>query len=220
VLGTTDGRWAFVSLSYTASGAGPAVAVLALSNGSLRLVRTVSLPLTVASGMALTHDGRFLLVAGGRGTGVLSVSALEDGSPDPVVGVLIDAGTGQFEIAVTTNGQYAFVTDENAGGLSVFNLARALQRGFSAPGVAVGIVPLQPVPVGVAIAPSGQQIYVTTLGAYGPHGQLWTLDTARAEAGAGRAAILGHVAAGCQPVRVAVAPSGNIVWVTALQSTD
>jgi len=218
MVSTADGQWTFASLTNVPGPAG--IAVLALGNASLRLVRTVSLPaqLRQADGMALTHDGRFLLVAGYTATAVLRVAALEDGSPAPIVGVLPASGAGQWEVAVTGDDRYAFVTDEASGDLSVYNLATALQSGFSAPGVAAGFVRLAVGAVGVAIAPSGRQIYVTTYDAYGPHGQLWVLDVARVESGAGSAAILGHVAAGCQPVRVAVAPSGSTVWVTALQS--
>jgi DNA-binding beta-propeller fold protein YncE len=168
--------------------------------------------------MAMTHDGMLLMVAGYTATAVLSVRALEDGASDPVVGTLDDAGVGQFEVAVSGDDRYVFVTDETTGGLSVFNLALALRRGFSARGVAAGIVPLASGAVGLAMSPGGGQLYVTSYGAYGPHGQLWVIDTARAESGAGGGAVLGHVAAGCQPVRVAVAPDGSTVWVTALQS--
>jgi DNA-binding beta-propeller fold protein YncE len=193
---------------------------MALGQASPRLVRLVSLPITLAGafGMALTPNGQLLLVAGYTATAVLSVPALEAGSKAPVMGVLSDAATGQFEVAVSADGRYAFVTDETTGGLSVFNLASALEHGFSAPGVAVGIVSLAYGAVGVAISPDGQQLYVTTFDAYGPHGQLWVIDAARAESGATGAAVLRHVAAGCQPVRVAVSPDGRTVWVTALQS--
>jgi DNA-binding beta-propeller fold protein YncE len=68
------------------------------------------------------------------------------------------------------------------------------------------------------MSPGGAQLYVTTYGAYGNHGQLWVIDTARAESGAGRRAVLAQAEAGCQPVRVAVSPDGSTVWVTALQS--
>jgi DNA-binding beta-propeller fold protein YncE len=218
MVGTADGRWAFTSLTDAAGVAG--IGVVALGNGSLRLVRTVTLPsqLIRANGMALTHDGRFLLVAGTTATAVLGVAALEDGSPDSVVGVLPETGTGQFEVAVTDDDRYAFVTDETSGDLTVYNLATALQSGFSAPGVVADFVPLAVGATGIAIAPNRQRIYVSTFGPAGPHGQLWVLDSARVESGAGSAAILGHVAAGCEPLRVAVAPSGNTVWVTALQS--
>ena len=217
VVGTANGQWAFASVS---TGTGGAVAVMALGRASPRLVRLVALPATVkaAFGMAMTPNGQLLLVAGYTATAVLSVAALEAGSKAAVMGVLADAGAGQFEVAVSPDGRYAFVTDENTGGLSVFNLTAALEHGFSAEGVAVGIVSLAPGPVGIAISPDGQQLYVTTLGEYGPHGQLWDIDAARAESGEMGAAVARHVAAGCQPVRVAVSPDGRTVWVTALQS--
>jgi DNA-binding beta-propeller fold protein YncE len=215
VMGAADGRWAFASVS---SGTIGEIAVIALGRDATRLVRTVQLPQSMpdAFGMAMTHNGQLLLVAGYTATAVLSVRALEDGSHDPLVGILADAGTGQFEVAVSGDDRYVFVTDETTGGLSVFDLAKALRRGFSARGVEVGIVPLATGAVGVAMAPGGTQLYITTYGAYGPYGQLWLIDTARAESGAG--AVLAHVAAGCQQVRVAVSPDGSTVWVTALQS--
>jgi len=217
VVGTANGRWAFASVS---TGSGGAVAVLALGQASLRLVRLVSLPATFsdAFGMAMTHDGRLLVVAGFTAIAVLSVPALEDGAQDPLVGVLSDAGDGYFEVAVSGDDRYVFVTDETSGGLSVFDLATALEHGFSAQGVAVGIVSLAYGAVGIAISPDGQQLYVTTFSAYGPHGQLWVIDTARAASGADGSAVLAHVPAGCQPLRVAVSPDGRTVWVTALQS--
>jgi DNA-binding beta-propeller fold protein YncE len=200
-------------------GVGGGIAVLALGGGAPRLVRTVALPssMTGAYGLAMTQDG-LLLVAGYTATAVLNVRALETGGRDPLVGVLADAGAGQFGVALSGDDRYVFVSDETTGGLSVFDLATALRRGFSAPGVAVGIVPLASGVVGVALSPDGARLYVVTYGKYGPYGQLWVLDTARAETGAGRGAVLGHVAAGCQPVRVAVSPDGRTVWVTALQS--
>ncbi len=225
-VGTADGRWAFASVTTylgedETDGLG-AVDVLRLGGAAPRLVRTVHLPgsLGGAYGMALTHNGQLLLVAGYQtGTAVLSVRALEDGGHAPVLGVLTDAGAGQFQVAVSGDDQYAFVTDETTGGLSVFDLTAALQHGFSAAGVAVGIVPLAPGAVGVAMSPGGQQLYVTTYGAtVGPDGRLWVIDTARAENGAGRAAVLAHAAAGCSPVRVAISPDGSTAWVTAQQS--
>ena len=217
VVGTTDGRWAFASVSGELGGE---IAVFALGHAAPRLVRTVPLPssMTAAFGMTLTHDGRLLLVAAYTGTAVMSVPALEDGRGDPVAGVLADAGAGQFEVAVSDDDRYAFVTDETTGALSVFDLALALRHGFGARGVAVAIVPLAPGAVGVALSPGGTLLYVTTYGAYGPHGQVWVVDASRAESGAGRSAILAQAAAGCQPLRVEVSPDGSTVWVTALQS--
>jgi DNA-binding beta-propeller fold protein YncE len=217
VIGAAGDRWVFASV--TTAGLRGAVAVFAASPGSLRLVRTVPLPdAPDAFGMAMTHDGRFLLVADYAATVVLRVSALEQGSGDPVLGVLADAGLGQFEVAVSADDRYVFVTDETSGGLSVFDLTRALRGGFAAPGVAIGVVPLAYGAVGVAVSPNGSRLYVTTFGSYGPAGRLWVIDAARAEQGSGGRAVLGQVYAGCQPVRVAVSPDGGTAWVTALQS--
>ncbi len=219
VLASADGRWEFASLS--AGGHGQ-VAVLAVSHGAPRLVRTVDLPdlIPAAYEMALTHDGRLLVMAGYGGTTVMSVRALEDGRPNPAFGVLSDAGQGQFGVAVSADDRYVYVTDETTGGLSVFSLAAALREGFGAAGVAVGIVPLANVAqvrlgaVGVALSPDGSLAYVTTGGGYTPNGQLWVVDVDRADSGAGRAAVLAHAAAGCSPVRVAVSPDGGTAWVT------
>jgi DNA-binding beta-propeller fold protein YncE len=169
-VGTADGRWAFALLSVSDRGE---IAVLALGHGTPHLVRTVRLPRSFpsADGMALTHDGRLLLVAAYTRTAVVSVRALEDGRGDPVAGVLTDAGAGQFEVAVSGDDRYVYVTDETTGGLSVFDLAVALRHGFTARGVAVGIVPLAHGAVGVTLSPGGTLVYVTTLGADGPHGR-------------------------------------------------
>jgi DNA-binding beta-propeller fold protein YncE len=196
------------------------LAVLAVHGRGARPIRLVALPPPVGggSGMALTHDGRLLLVAAETATAVVSVTKLRDGAHHPVVGILHDGELGQYEVAVSADDRYAFVADENSGGLSVFNLALALRNGFSAAGVAVGMIHLGRGAVGVAAAPGGSRVYVTTLGGYGPLGQLWVIDARRAEHRADRAAVIAHVRAGCQPTRVAVSPDGKTLWVTALQS--
>lgn len=108
MVGAADGRWAFASVS---TGIGGEIAVIALGREAPRLVRTVKLPGSPADafGMAMTRDGMLLVVAGYTATAVLSVRALEVGASDPVVGVLDDAGAGQFEVAVSGDDRYVFV---------------------------------------------------------------------------------------------------------------
>lgn len=181
--------------------------------------RRVSLHgLSQANGMQLTHDGRLLIVAAGTATAVLRVSALETGRGHPVAGLLTDSSAGQFEVSVSGSDRYVFVSDEISGTVSVFDLARALRVGFSAPGVVVRTIHLAYGTVGLALSPNGALLYVTTFGGYGQHGLLWVIDTARAEQRKAPGVVLTKVSAGCQPVRVQVAPDGREVWVTALQS--
>jgi DNA-binding beta-propeller fold protein YncE len=226
VAASPDGRWVFAALSQDGDGGEPRLAVLAVRKAAdgrrLALVRVITLPslLTAAWGMSVSPDGRLLLVAGGSGTAVLSLSKVVSGGAHPVLGVLTDSGPAAFEAASSSGDHYAFVTDEGTGDLYVFNLALALRRGFSAPGVAVGAVPLATGAVGIAMSPDGSLIYVTTFGRSGPYGRLWVIDAARAERGAGRGAVVASTAAGCQPVRVALSDDGRVAWVTALQSND
>jgi DNA-binding beta-propeller fold protein YncE len=215
-ISTTDGRWVFAS-TWPDS-----IAVMAAGPGTLRSVRILPSPVPEPAGLALTNDGQFLLVAGDNTAGavaVLRVATLEDGGADPLVGLLRDDGTDKLEVAVSPDGQYVYVTDEEQdGGLSVFNLARALRDGFSAPGVAVGIVPLPPFPVGVTVSPDGSLVYVVSYVSSSPDGRLSVISAARADAGADGTAVLTSVNAGCEPVRVALSPDGGTAWVTAQES--
>jgi DNA-binding beta-propeller fold protein YncE len=224
VAASADGHWAFAALSQNEQGGQAGLAVLAIRAAGgkqrLALVRGITLPsaLNGAWGMSVTPDGQLLLVAGGSGTAVLSMSRVVSGAADPVLGVLTDGGPGAFETVASPDDQYAFVTDEDSGDMYVFDLALALRRGFSAPGVLVGAVPLATGAVGIAISPDGTLIYVTTFGQAGPYGRLWVIDAARAEHRPGPRAVLASAAAGCQPVRVALSDDGRVAWVTALQS--
>ena len=223
VAASPDGRWAFAALSQNGYGGDPRLAVLAVRTVAdgrrLALVRVIKLPppLTAAWGMSVSPDGRLLLVAGGSGTAVLSLSKVVSGAADPVLGVLSDGGPAAFEAAPSSNGHYAFVTDEASGDLYVFNLALALQRGFDASGVRVGAVPLASGAVGIATSPDGTLIYVTTYGQAGPYGRLWVIDAP--EPSAPLAAARWSRARPPLPAR----PGGalgrrQVAWVTALQS--
>jgi DNA-binding beta-propeller fold protein YncE len=123
---TAGGQWAFASL-------GSAVAVLRLSAGRpAAVVRSIELP-ALTAGVALTRDGRYLLLAGGAGAVVVSVSAAEQGSPHAVLGELSAPGgsdAGAIEVAVSRDGRYAFVSLEDANQVAVFNLAAAVADGF------------------------------------------------------------------------------------------
>jgi DNA-binding beta-propeller fold protein YncE len=211
----------FAVASVTTDGGTPRgkLVVLRVSAKSEVLVRSVDLPATTgASGMALSHNGRWLAVTTlDDGTLLVSVAELLAGSADPVVGRFDDATSGQIEAAFSIDDTSLFVTDEDSNDMSVFNIARGLASGFTSAGVSVGHVLLSAGPVGVAVSPDGRWVYVTTEGPSGGPGFLWVLNE-HVAAQDPAAAIVSHAGAGCNPVRVAVSPTGNIAWVTARAS--
>jgi DNA-binding beta-propeller fold protein YncE len=147
---TPDGRWAFVALG---------VSIEVLRTGpSLAPVTVATIPvLGDVAGETLTRDGRYLLAASDSGAVVLSVARAEQGSLDAVLGTLNDpvSGDGAIEVAVSPDGDYAFVTQEDSDQAAVFNLHRALTQGFGNSDF-VGTIPLGGSPVGLAISPDGR----------------------------------------------------------------
>ena len=168
--------------------------------------------------MTLSHNGRWLAVTTlDDGTLLMSVAELLAGVADPVVSRLDDATSGQIEAAFSIDDNYLFVTDEYSNDLSVFNIARGVASGFTPPNVDIGRVLLSAGPVGIAVSPDGRWVYVTTEGPSGGPGFLWVVDEQTASQDPA-AAIVSHVEAGCNPVRVVVSPGGDMVWVTARAS--
>jgi DNA-binding beta-propeller fold protein YncE len=212
------GAQAFVALNDS-------IGVLATDMIPPRLVRTIPLPASLgiggAAGLALTHDGRYLLAAGGPGLVVVDAATLT------VLGSLAGTnGDTAVEVTVSPDDRYAFVSQEtatvdNRGAIEVFDLHKALRGRFD-PDAYVGSLTLGRAVVGTAV--SGGFLYTTseitpTGGAPTETGigslsvvSLRTLETNPA------AALPHSVPAGCDPVRVAVAPDGGTVWVTARET--
>ncbi len=212
---TAGGQWAFASV-------GSALAVLRLSAGRpADPVYWINLP-ELAAGVALTPDGRYLLLAAGAGAVVVSVAAAEHGSPQAVLGELAAPGgasvASAIEVAVTPDGRYAFVSLEYAYQIAVFDLAQAIASGFSANSY-VGAVPMQVADVGLAVSPNGRWLYGTSEGegAGTDVGTLSVISVPKAESDPG-VSVLGRVMAGCEPVRVVTSADGGVVWVTARAS--
>jgi DNA-binding beta-propeller fold protein YncE len=184
-----------------------------------KLVRTIPTPGT-SSGVALTPDGNYLLVAdGGSGAIVLDVARAEQGTAGAIVATLSSpGGDGAVEVAVSADGRFAFVTLEKSQGLAVFDLAMAVAR-RGAGRVFVGKIPLREAPVGMALSPDGRWLYATSEGGAGRDGLVYVIDVERAETTPGRAVVSG-VAAGCSPVRVITSTDGATVWVAARGSND
>ncbi|HEY4348872.1 MAG TPA: hypothetical protein VGM80_14915 [Gaiellaceae bacterium] len=188
-----DGRYAFVSGFYAfGSGltrqvggrGGSFVAVLSDRGFAPKVARTISLGVPNAAGDALTHDGRYLLVASGSGAAVIDVARAEAGKPHALLGFLTSpeprngalpaavrrpgatvfppgAFGSAIEVTVSPDDRFAFVSLEYQDEIAVFNLGRALASGFGGSGY-VGAVPLGQAVVGMAVAPDGRWLYATS----------------------------------------------------------
>ena len=200
---TPDGKYVFVTV-------GNAVALL--SNGSASaptLVRTIDAP-QANKGDAVTHDGRFLLAAGGSGAVVINVAEAIQGFANPVVGSLTSPkGSGGVEVLITPDDHYAFVTLQSSAEMAVFNLRLALSQGFG-PADFIGYVPLPSQPVGITT--DGKWLYVASL-----QGRLSVLSMSRAETRPADA-VVSTVRAGCGSARALISGNHQVVWVTARQS--
>ncbi|MFE7300643.1 YncE family protein [Streptomyces sp. NPDC057579] len=210
--------------------------VLSTDSTQPRLLRKIPLPAASvgkegATGVALTHDGRELLIAAGSGAIVVDAAKAATGAPGAVLGTLTGtAGTSAIEVTVSPDDHYAFVSQEygdastgHRGDIEVFDLRKALRGGFGQSSL-VGSLALGQAVVGTAVSPNGRWLYATSEvvpgqkpTAGGKHGELSVIDLATLEATPEKA-LRGSVLAGCNPVRIAPSPDGKTVWVTARKS--
>ena len=243
VVAASTGRWAFVAVP---GGVDVLRAGRSLAPAVVRTIRLAGGP----AGLAITPDGRYLLAADGNGAVVISVDRAERGTAKAVIGTLSAPNRSPLnddsaiEVAISPNGQFAFVTLEYADTAVVFNLGKALRKSFGATDY-VGSIPLGLAAVGMAVSPDGRWLYATSELALPKHspsvgqhgrlsatselagvsatvgqfGTLTVIDLRRAETRPA-SSVVATVDAGCQPVRVITSADGREVWVTARASDD
>jgi DNA-binding beta-propeller fold protein YncE len=215
---TPNGRTSLVALQ---SGA-PRIAVIDNAPSGQRLLRTISLP-TYASGMTMTRDGAYALAAEGHGAVVVDVAAARSGASKALLGYLTapragaGSGPGAAEVAVSPDSRYAFVTLEGAGVVAVFDLHAAIGAGFTSTG-SLGSIPVGAGALGIVVSPDGRWLYEvseTGLSGSSPRkGVLNVIDSRLAILDPAKS-VLARAAVPCAPVRIAVAPDSERVWVTA-----
>ena len=229
IVATDDNCWVFASLD-TGKKQG-AVAVLHNDGGQFTLTRSVEVKSNLY-GAALTRDGKLLAVAAADNTAIFDVARLEQGDTGALLGMLDDgARAGAIYAAIGKGDRLLFVSDEYAKQISVFDLAK-VRSGHYGEDARIGRVHTAAEPVGLAVSPDGHWLYATN--EIGPatsrhaadcesetsgqrkhaQGLLVRIDIDKA-ASDPEHALAEALPAGCNPVRVAVAPSGNEVWVTA-----
>jgi DNA-binding beta-propeller fold protein YncE len=214
---SNDGRFVFATLPDS---------LVVLSKGSGLSLTTTGARYGIAGNpknMALTKDGRHLLVAACNGITVLSTAAAEAGQAGAIIATMSTGGVpqghgGAISIALSKDEKFAFVVLQYRHAMSVFNLQHALHPGTGA--VFVGTVPLQLNPVGLAASPDGQWLYAanSNINASSSTGSISVINVHAAETNPGKNAVMRTVRAGCQTARVMFSNGGRVLWVTAKAS--
>jgi YVTN family beta-propeller protein len=179
-------------VAITADGIGAYVTNADLGTVSLidATTNTVSASVTVGIvpvGVAITPDGSAYVANSGSDT----VSVID---ATATVSATIAVGSGPFGVAITTDGSQAYVTNFDAGTVSVIDTATNTVSAT----IAVGSGP-----AGVAITPDGSQAYVTNFDA----GTVSVIDTVTNTVSA-------TIAVGSGPFGVAITPDGSHAYVT------
>ena len=182
-----------------------------------------------AKGLALTSDGKYAAVAVGNQVNTQGTALAEQDASTANTANLIVPGvrpvTDASEVVLSPDDRFAFVTLSNSGKLAVFNMAKALTKGQTQPGVFVGTVTLGIQPTGLAVSPDGLWLYVASAAksrtaAFEPsEGLVSVLSVQKLETNPS-SALVGQATAGCGPAGVTVSSDGKMVWVTAQASNE
>ena len=211
------------------------VAVVSRVNGEPSLTNVTRLEGS-PYGMVLTHDGALLIVASDDRVAFIDTARLIAGAADSLLGYLNDAPlAGRMYANVTPDDRWLFLSDESARSISVVDLVKARASGFAASAV-IGQIPVGRAPVALTFSTDHQFLYTTSQVA--PAGYGWPAvcrapgsDAARQDSNYAEGAILvvdvarathdpvnavvGAVAAGCNPVRLVTSPGGDVAYVSA-----
>jgi len=232
---TRDGCWVFVTLTPSGAGAQNGIAVVQRTGGKASLVRVVpteGFPL----GMVLTHDGKLAIVAGLDRVIFLDTDRLISGVGDAVLGYLqYEQAPRNIYVNVTPDDRFLFVSEEGIRTITVINLAKARASGFQRDSI-VGKIPVGNSPVALTFSPDGRLLYTTSQRApqdsgwpaectpegrdpaqstpQFPQGAVMVVDVARARTDPAHA-VVAMAPAGCNPVRLALSPKGDVAYVTA-----
>jgi DNA-binding beta-propeller fold protein YncE len=240
-VASRDGCWLFVSLTTANPKSHDGVALLRRSRGRVELVKVFPVE-GEPTGMTLTHDGKLLVVADAEYVVFMDAARMIAGdSADPILGYLRDNDdyAGSVYVNTTADDRLLFVSDEAAEAVSVIDLQKARAEGFKESAI-IGKIPVGRAPIALTFSPDGRWLYTTSQIA--PEGYKWPVDckpegapdpskaAPRYPQGAiivvdvERArrdpanAVAAKVPAGCSPVRMAITPGGERVFVTARNS--
>jgi DNA-binding beta-propeller fold protein YncE len=237
-ISSRDGCWLFVSVTSSNPRSATGVALLSRGKGQITLKKVFPVE-AGPTGMVLTHDGNLLIVADGEYVVFMDVMRMTTGKGDPILGYLSDGNfSGSVYVNVTADDKFLFVSDENTRTITVINLEKARTQGFNERAL-VGKIPVGDAPIALTFSPDQKWLYTTSQAApkslgwpitckpegedpatakpeY-PSGAIIVVDVERAKSDPAKS-IVSSVPAGCNPVRLAISPAGDRVYVTARNS--
>ncbi len=222
VVNSHDGCWLFVSLP--AQG----IAVLHRDNGLIELKHTVKLKGQL-TGMVLTHDGKQLILAAGDSVQFLDVGKLTSGKGDPLIASISREKAAAVYVNVTANDRTLFVSNERAQSISVVDLEHDRTT--------IGVIPVGRAPIALTFSKDEKYLYTTSQVAppewgwpkackqegqpktelTNPEGAVIVVEVARAKTDPTHS-VVARVPAACSPVRLAMTPEGDRIYVTARNS--
>ncbi len=237
-ISSKDGCWLFVSVTSSNPKSANGVAMLSRIDG--RIILKKVFPIEAGpTGMVMTHDGKLLIVADDDYVVFLDVMRMTAGSGDPILGYISDGDfSGSVYVNVTADDKFLFVSDENTETLTVINLEKARSEGFK-DSAKVGKISVGNAPIAVTFSPDERWLYTTSQAApksfnwpiackpegqdpatakpQYPEGAIIVVDVTRAKTDP-PSSVISKVPAGCSPVRLAISPTGERVFVTARNS--
>ena len=237
-ISSQDGCWLFVSVTSSNPKSANGVALLSRGKGQITLKKVFPVE-AEPTGMVLTHDGKLLIVADGEYVVFMDVMRMTTGKGDPILGYISDGNfAGSVYVNVTADDKFLFVSDENTQTITVINLEQARSRGFN-DDAKLGKIPVGDAPIALTFSPDQKWLYTTSQAApkslgwpitckpegedpatakpENPTGAIIVVDVERAKSDPAKS-IVSSVPAGCSPVRLAISPAGDRVYVTARNS--
>lgn len=223
VVPSGDGCWLFVSMP---SGR---ISVLRRDNGIVGIKDTVKIK-GQPTGMVLTHNGKTLVVASGPVILFLDVQRLTTGKGDPITASISDGeNASSVYLNVTSDDKTLFVSDEAAQTITVVDLEHGRKT--------IGTIPVGRAPIALTFSKDEKYLYTTSQAApadwnwpkackpegqaktelTNPEGAVIVVDVARAKTEPAQS-IVARVPAACSPVRIAMSPAGDRIYVTARNS--
>ena len=225
VVPSQDGCWLFVSLLDGR------ISVLHRDNGHVEVAHNTKIK-GHPTGMVLTHDGKTLIAAGGQSVLFLDVQRLTSGKGDPEVASISDGKDARsVYVNVTRDDKTLFVSDEGTQTISVIDLEHSRKM--------AGTIPVGRSPIALTFSKDEKYLFTTSQAARvdwnwpkackpegqdpskaqitNPEGAVIVVDVARAKTDPAHS-IAARVPAACSPVRMAMSPVGDRIYVTARNS--